>query len=288
MTSLPHMPMYWERFFADTELVMASDTQGFYALLLGKMWLNHGWLPADDSFIARLLRLDVRTWRSRHKAAILALLQAEIDPVIGPIYRQKRLVAELAKAADLIDKRKAQTAAAREKKAAKSAQAASVTARPNGSVTEHVTTGSNNQQRARAEPEPDTETSPKVEVSGSPLPPRAAPSQPAAPSPAVGGRSVASPAASLNAAATLTGPFVPSRPLPPRPAVRTDFLKAWDSGEIPRPSEADRAAFIAKYGIRPEQLDAVPDANAKPQEEQPSERQPRKPGDDDLDDFLRF
>lgn len=229
MTALPHMPMYWERFFADTEKLPA-DTQGFYALLLGKMWINQGWLPGDDGFIARLLRIDIRTWRSRHKAAILALLQAEIDPVLGPIYRQKRLVAELAKAADLIKKRQAQTAPATAERLRKSGKGPHVTLAVDNSRNVDRNVDRNEVRHARAEPEPEEPTSQGDVGSGSPLPP---PPTPVAHSLGHEGRSLASrPSAEL-----LSGPYVPAE----RPARRND----WDQAPAPGPKAQTR--FLQAY-----------------------------------------
>lgn len=225
MTGLPYMPMYWGDFFADTELAMSGEARAYYAILLGRMWVNHGWLPADDQRIARAIGVDVRSWRHRLKAEIVPLLRREIDPIIGPIYRQRRLAEELDKAADLTAKNRARTAAAREAKSRKSKSNGSVTEHHLASVTEPVTgtaTGSVTDGNARARlPEPEEPSPLRSDGSGSPLTPTSElepPGLAVARSPAAGGplpRS-GSPGSEVplggRSVDELAGPFVPSRP----------------------------------------------------------------------------
>ena len=171
MTALPHMPMYWERFFADTAR-LTIEQRGIYALMLGRMWLNGGWLPADDTVLARMLGLDVRAWKTRYKSALLPYFLKEIDPLLSDIYRQKRLVAELAKAAEVVEKNKARTAAATAERLKKSKNGAHVTSPDPKQRNVERNEPRNVVPRARV-PEPETETSPIGAVSGSPLPPPA-------------------------------------------------------------------------------------------------------------------
>ncbi len=206
MTDLPYMPMYWERFFSDTEL-MPAETRALYAILLGRMWTNHGWLPNDDSKIARLLGLDTRAWKHRHKAAIMPLLRGDIDPLLGPIIRQKRLAAELEKATDLVAKRRAQTAAATAERLRKTGKGGNVTSLK--VVARNVDRNVARSDAIRAPvPEPQEPQS-KSDCGSGPLTP--APARP----PAV-------------EASGLAGPFVPSTPQPPAPVGKTRFLDAYE------------------------------------------------------------
>jgi uncharacterized protein YdaU (DUF1376 family) len=120
MVDLPFMMMNWSRFFSDAKVaVMPTEAQGIYALVLGRMWLNQGWLKADDKVIARMIGLDVRAWRSRFKPHIVPLLRRQIDPHVGDIYVQKHLQEVRAAALASVEKTQASTARARAAKAAK-------------------------------------------------------------------------------------------------------------------------------------------------------------------------
>lgn len=128
MTNLPFMMMNWGRFFADPKVDMLSaEEQGIYALLLGRMWLNQGWLSADDKVLARTLRLDIRRWRTYYKPVIVPLLRREIDRDIGPIYTQKHLQEVRQASLAISEKNVARTAKARAAIAAKRGHHAPVT-----------------------------------------------------------------------------------------------------------------------------------------------------------------
>lgn len=128
MPDLPYMAMNWGRFFTDSKVAaLTGEAQGIYACLLGRMWLNQGWLKADDKLIARLLGLDVRVWRSRFKPQIEPLLRREKEPHVGDIYTQKHLQEVRARAIATVEKMQARTAPARAAKAAKARKAPSVT-----------------------------------------------------------------------------------------------------------------------------------------------------------------
>lgn len=97
----PFMKMYWSEFFDDPRVqALPPVTRAVYAMLLGAMWVNEGWLPADEKKLARMLDLDVRAWRPFAKA-ILPLLSESYDEIIGMYLTQKRLRIEWDKAADL-------------------------------------------------------------------------------------------------------------------------------------------------------------------------------------------
>lgn len=102
MSKLPYMKLFWPDFFGDARVqALSPEAQGLYLLLLGVMWVNGGWIAADDRIIARRLGLDVRVWRARYKTEIVALLSDFQAPLVGRALTQKRLQKELQKAADL-------------------------------------------------------------------------------------------------------------------------------------------------------------------------------------------
>jgi len=137
------MRMWWADFFIDPKVrAMPPVSRGIYLLLLGELWMNGGWLKDDDRHLAARLQMDVRAWR-QHRRHIEPAIKQEIDRTVGPIITQGRLQRELRSSLDLIDHRKAQTAAARAKRWGKAGTGPSVTetrppprAEP---VTEHVT-----------------------------------------------------------------------------------------------------------------------------------------------------
>jgi uncharacterized protein YdaU (DUF1376 family) len=128
MADLPFMMMNWSRFFADSKVAMLpTEAQGVYVLMLGKMWLNQGWLSADDRVLARILGLDVRAWRRTYKPLIEPLLRREIDRHIGAIYTQKHLQEVRTTALASVERMAASTARARAAKAAKHGKVGSAT-----------------------------------------------------------------------------------------------------------------------------------------------------------------
>lgn len=141
MPDLPYMMMNWGRFFSDAKVaVLEPETQGIYALLLGRMWLNEGWLSADDRVLCRMLGVDIRRWRSVHKPAIAPLLRREIVAHVGEVYTQKHLQ-EVRKASLLISEKNVErTAAARAAIAAKRGRKPTVTEPKRRPATEPVTT----------------------------------------------------------------------------------------------------------------------------------------------------
>ena len=182
MTDLPGMMMYWGRFFEHGPVdAMPAEAQGIWALMLGKMWLNNGWLKADDAYIAAKLKLDIRRWRSRYKPLIEPLLRREIDPYIGAIYTQKTLTEVRGDTVNRVMRNKARTARARATKVIKSRQrqlgteqrAASVTRSVTEPVTETGTEGNTNTEREEALPIKKAESffSPKSQDLGA-LPPK--------------------------------------------------------------------------------------------------------------------
>jgi len=140
MADLPYMMMNWGRFFADAKVaVLEPEAQGIYALLLGRMWLNEGWLAADDKVICRVLGIDIRRWRSVYKPAIEPLLRREIVAHVGPIYTQKHLQEVRRSSLAISEKNVARTAAARAAIAAKRGRKPTVTDEKQKPVTKPVT-----------------------------------------------------------------------------------------------------------------------------------------------------
>lgn len=140
MTQLPFMPLECQRFFADPK-VMALDgeVEAMWLKLLVHIFMNEGWISADDHIIARKLKLDIRRWKTTYKPLLVPLLSKTSEPLLGEIYRQKRVTEVRTSALKLIAKNRQRTAAARAEKAAKAKARASAT-EPNAvSVTVSVT-----------------------------------------------------------------------------------------------------------------------------------------------------
>src|SRR5262245_65024703 len=92
MTELPFQKWFESDFVSDPAVrLLPFWTQQMWRCMLQTMWANHGWLPADEVRLAHMLGCDPRTLRG-HLAAISGLLLVEIDPILGRIYRQKRIV----------------------------------------------------------------------------------------------------------------------------------------------------------------------------------------------------
>lgn len=136
MAELPYMPMYWEDFFSDPRTTAwPATTRGIYALLLGAMWMNGGYLPDNDVVIARKLSMDRRTWQT-HRLRISQVLCSKPDAALGRVLMQERLVEEYQKGLERIEQSKARTAAARAKLAAKTRRERAVTEARENAVTE--------------------------------------------------------------------------------------------------------------------------------------------------------
>jgi len=94
--SRPWMPLYISDFLADTGHLTAPEV-GAYMLLIMHYWQKGG-LPDDERLIARIARLSAAEWQESRD--VLAMLFKD-----G--WRHKRIDAELAKAEEIINKRKA-------------------------------------------------------------------------------------------------------------------------------------------------------------------------------------
>lgn len=89
------MPLHIENYLADTGHLTAAE-HGAYLMLIMHYW-REGSLPEDEQIIARISRLSKAQW-------------AESRPILAALFKEgwkhKRIDEELAKADDIIDKRK--------------------------------------------------------------------------------------------------------------------------------------------------------------------------------------
>lgn len=140
MSKLPFMMMNWGRFFGDPKVALLDpEAQGIYAILLGRMWVNEGLLPADDRVLCRMIGLDIRRWRSVYKPVIVPLLRRETLGGIGDFYSQKHLQEVRQSSLAMSEKNVQRTAAARAVIAAKRGRKPTVTERALRTVTKPVT-----------------------------------------------------------------------------------------------------------------------------------------------------
>lgn len=96
MSNRAWMPLHIADYLADTGHLSATE-HGAYLLLIMHYW-QKGNLPEDERLIARIAKLDSAQWDDSR--AVLAML-------FGPGWTHKRIDAELAKADDIIEKRRA-------------------------------------------------------------------------------------------------------------------------------------------------------------------------------------
>lgn len=96
MSNRAWMPLHIDDYIRDTDHLSATE-HGAYLLLIMKYWRDGG-LPADEELIRRYAKLSPEQW-----AESRAVLAAFFDEG----WRHKRIDEELAKAAGIIEKRKA-------------------------------------------------------------------------------------------------------------------------------------------------------------------------------------
>jgi len=95
MSSPAWMPLDIDAYLSDT-LHLSAAEHGAYMLLIMRYWKDGG-LPADERMIARFARLSTEQWADSRD-----VLAAFFEPG----WKHKRIDAELAKAAEIIGKRK--------------------------------------------------------------------------------------------------------------------------------------------------------------------------------------
>ena len=112
MSDRPWMPLNVEDYMADT-LHLSAAEHGAYLLLIMRYWKDGG-LPADEKMVQRYSRLSTEQW-AESRDALAAFFQDG--------WRHARIDAELAKATDIIEKRRSAAVAKHAKgKAAASAE----------------------------------------------------------------------------------------------------------------------------------------------------------------------
>lgn len=101
MAESPHwMPLDVADYIKDTRHLSTLE-HGAYLLLLMSAWTSEGALPSDEKRLARMAGMSAKEWR--HSGPILL----DFFALDGDCYRHKRVDAELAKAAILIEKKRA-------------------------------------------------------------------------------------------------------------------------------------------------------------------------------------
>jgi uncharacterized protein YdaU (DUF1376 family) len=96
MSNRAWMPLHITDYLADTGHLNAAE-HGAYLMLIMHYWQN-GTLPADERLLARLARMTKDEWAESRD--VLAML-------FGPNWTHKRIDAELVKADEIIEKRRA-------------------------------------------------------------------------------------------------------------------------------------------------------------------------------------
>ncbi|NKM69185.1 YdaU family protein [Rhizobium laguerreae] len=96
MSNRAWMPLHIADYLADTGHLTATE-HGAYLLLIMHYWQN-GSLPENERVIARIAKLSPEQWEESRE--MLAML-------FGPGWTHKRIDAELSKADDIIEKRRA-------------------------------------------------------------------------------------------------------------------------------------------------------------------------------------
>lgn len=95
MSNRAWMPLHITDYLADTGHLNAAE-HGAYLMLIMHYWQN-GSLPSDERLLARLARMSKDEWEESRD--VLAML-------FGPGWTHKRIDAELAKADEIIEKRR--------------------------------------------------------------------------------------------------------------------------------------------------------------------------------------
>jgi uncharacterized protein YdaU (DUF1376 family) len=96
MSNRAWMPLHIDAYLSDTDHLTAAE-HGAYLLLIMKYWREDG-LPADEALIRRYAKLSVEQW-AESRDVLAALFEDG--------WRHKRIDAELQKASEIIEKRKA-------------------------------------------------------------------------------------------------------------------------------------------------------------------------------------
>jgi uncharacterized protein YdaU (DUF1376 family) len=98
------MPLYIGDYLADTSHLSVAQ-HGCYLLLIMHYWQN-GNIPDDDRILARICRCEPEHWTRYYKNVVLNFFKAGGEAG-GSAYRHGRIDAELARYAEISNKRKA-------------------------------------------------------------------------------------------------------------------------------------------------------------------------------------
>ena len=109
MTQRPWMPLYVADYLADTGHLTGAE-HGAYLLLIMHYWANHG-LPTDDKRLASIARMSHRQWTKSREI---------IRTFFGEGWSHKRIDEELARVAEISNKRKDAALERHSKKTSKS------------------------------------------------------------------------------------------------------------------------------------------------------------------------
>lgn len=93
------MPLYVGDYLADTQR-LTCEQHGAYLLLIMDYWRN-GPPPDDDEILAQIVKLDKAKWR-KSRGVLSRMFNVE-----NGIWKHKRIDAEIIRATDISDKRKA-------------------------------------------------------------------------------------------------------------------------------------------------------------------------------------
>ena len=140
MSNRAWMPLHIADYLADTGHLTATE-HGAYMLLIMHYWQN-GHLPANEKLIARVARMTADQWEESRD--VIAML-------FGPGWTHKRIDAELSKADDIIEKRRA-AAEARYGKVKTTSDASALQVESNCTDTGALPTTDNLASSLRSEP----------------------------------------------------------------------------------------------------------------------------------------
>ncbi len=110
------MPLYVADYLRDTQ-DLSTEEHGAYLLLLMRAWTSDGLLPADDERLRRIVRMDAKAW-TRSRGVLLDFFRKVPDGL-----RHKRVDAELERAGEVVEKRRAAGKASAEARAKKRGEA---------------------------------------------------------------------------------------------------------------------------------------------------------------------
>lgn len=100
MSAADGMMLWTGDYLADTQHLTTTQ-HGAYLLLMMALWRNGGYLPLDEMRLAKIVKMPVNRWRATN-GDIMELMTVE-----GDRFTQKRLLSNLKKTLEKIEKRRA-------------------------------------------------------------------------------------------------------------------------------------------------------------------------------------